>query len=250
NTRYYIIVVAILFINACTSAPSQEPEDKDLGIKINSKNPYYWDYNGKPTMLLGGSVEDNLFQIPNLTEHLELLTSAGGNYVRNTMSSRDSGDVWPFKQREDGHYDLDQWEDEYWRRFEHFLHETAERDIIVQIEVWATFDFYQDNWERNPFNPKNNVNYNTQRSKLDESVDSHPIMAENNFFRSVPAQMSIARVLWFQQRFVDKLLSHSLKYGHVLYCIDNETSVTSDWGKYWANYIQKQAKAVGKEVFT
>jgi len=250
NIRYLICFFAILLINACTSSPSQEPEDKVSGIKTNPDYPSYWDYQGKPTLLLGGSVEDNLFQIANLEEHLELLSTAGSNYVRNTMSSRDSGDVWPFKRLENNLYDLRQWDNEYWRRFEQFLQESAKRDIIVQIEVWATFDFYRDFWELNPFNPKNNVNYNSRRSKLPESVDSHPIFTENNFFRSVPSQMSLAPVLGFQQQFVDKMLSYSLQYGHILYCMDNETSVTSDWGKYWAKYIQKQAKLAGKEVYT
>jgi len=66
------------------------------------------------------------------------LVAAGGNYVRNTMSGRDEGNVWPFLEREDGLYDLEQWNPEYWRRFSTFLEETAQRDIVVQIEVWAT----------------------------------------------------------------------------------------------------------------
>ena len=61
-------------------------------------NPFYWQYKGKPDLLLGGSVEDNLFQITNLEAHLDLLKSVGGNYVRCTMSSRDEGDVWPFEK--------------------------------------------------------------------------------------------------------------------------------------------------------
>lgn len=250
RNSYLISLCAVVVFHACTQAPSQELEPKQEGIKIYQENPYYWEYNGHPTLLLGGSVEDNLFQIPNLEEHLDLLASSGGNYVRNVMSSRDEGNLWPFEQQDDGKYDLNKWNEAYWQRFENFLAETAKREIVVQIEVWATFDFYRDFWEVNPFNPKNNVNYNSRRSKLPETVDSHPTFTENNFFRSVPSQMALAQVLWFQQRFVDKMLEHSLKYGHVLYCMDNETSVTSDWGKYWARHIQKQAKAVGKEVFT
>lgn len=65
-------------------------------IAVFEGNPWYWQYKGEPVMLLGGSVEDNLFQIPDLEKHLDLLASVGGNYVRNTMSSRDPGNVWPF----------------------------------------------------------------------------------------------------------------------------------------------------------
>ena len=45
------------------------------------------------------------------------------------------------------------------------------------------------------------------------------------------------------------MLSHSLKYGHVLYCMDNETSGEEAWGAYWAKYIRKRAEEAGNEVF-
>ena len=42
-------------------------------IRPYSENPMYWQYKGKPILLLGGSKDDNLFQIPDLKEHLDLL---------------------------------------------------------------------------------------------------------------------------------------------------------------------------------
>jgi hypothetical protein len=240
----------VLLISGIISCESGQIQSELKGLTISNDNPSYWEFNGKKTLLLGGSVQDNLFQIPHLTTHLDSLVAAGGNYVRNTMSSRDPGNVWPFVQREDGLYDLEQWNEEYWRRFSTFLGETAKRDIVVQIEIWATFDYYRNQWDVNPWNPKNNINYDVRRSKLSEVVDTHPIYAENNFFRSVPSQMALMRVLDFQQPFVDKILSYSLQYDHVLYCMDNETSVSSDWGKFWAQYIQKKAFLAGKTVYT
>jgi hypothetical protein len=55
-------------------------------------------------------------------------------------------------------------------------------------------------------------------------------------------------VLPFQQRFVDKLLSYTLRYDHVLYCMDNETSGAQEWGAYWAETIKNHAQEAGKEV--
>lgn len=99
-------------------------------IQPSRANPGYWQYRGKPTLLLGGSVEDNLYQVPvteaeawksprvgdgidhdpaeaNLTCQLDTLESIGGNFVRCTMSSRDIGDAWPFEQdAETGLFDL------------------------------------------------------------------------------------------------------------------------------------------------
>ena len=200
-------------------------------------------------MLLGGSDEDNLFQLAGLEEQLDLLAAAGGNYVRNTMSSRDSGDVWAFHlDPATGKYDLRQWNEVYWDRFRKLLELTSDRSIIVQVEVWATFDFYRDNWTKNPFNPENNTNYTVERTKLPVEVKTHPIMCDNPFFWSVPSHHNNMPVLDYQQRFVDKLLSHSLEFDNVLYCIDNETSVTSEWGKFWSWYIRKKAAEKGKQA--
>lgn len=133
---------------------------EQAGISPWSKNPYYWQYNGKPVMLIGGSKDDNLFQIPDLKEHLDEMVAVGANYIRNTMSDRpDKGfEVYPFKKLENGKYDLNQWNDEYWQRFENLLKWTKERNIFVQIEVWDRFDYSRDNWEPHPYNPKNNIN--------------------------------------------------------------------------------------------
>jgi len=239
----------VVFAAALLSVLASATYAQAKRIEIYSANPAYWQYAGKPILLIGGSKDDNLFQIPALKEHLDLLKSVGGNYVRNTMSSRDPGNVWQFR-KVNGKYDMEKWNDEYWKRFENFLRLTQERDIIVQIEVWATFDYYRDIWDVNPFNPKNNVNYTAKQTGLPEKVNTHPTRTENNFFWSVPAERNRKIVLKYQQRFVDKLLSYSLKFGNVLYCMDNETSVTPEWGKYWSQFIKSKAKAAGVSVHT
>jgi hypothetical protein len=219
-------------------------------IRVSEQYPTYLDYNGNPVLLLGGSVEDNLFQVGEVEEHLDLLVASGGNYVRNTMSSRDEGNLWPFHRQEDGRYDLNQWNDAYWKRFDDFLKACEARDVIVQIELWATFDFYRDYWAVNPFNPKNNRNYDTARTKLHTVVPTHPIYRGNPFFWSVPEMDNNARLMEYQRRYVDKLLEYSLSYGNVLYCMDNETSVTASWGRFWASYIKMKARLAGREVLT
>ncbi len=240
-------IVVIVLLAAGGEPPATSGPGK--AIRINRSNPWYWDFGGDPVLLLGGSVDDNLFQIPDLEAHLDLLASVGGNFVRNTMSGRDEGNVWPFKAV-NGHYDLDQWNEEYWRRFARLLKLTAERDIIVQVEVWATFDYYRDCWERNPFNPKNNINYTPQESGLPVEVSSHPTRTDNPFFWSVPAEHRNRVVLKYQRRFVNKMLSYSLQFGNVLYCMDNETAVTAEWGKYWSGHIKRKAEEAGVRVET
>lgn len=224
--------------------------DDSARIQPWSKSPSYWQYKGQPVLLLGGSKDDNLFQIPDLEEHLIAIQAAGGNYIRNTMSDRpDKGfEVYPFKRLPDGKYDLNQWNEEYWKRFENMLRGTAQRDIIVQIEVWDRFDYSRDNWEPHPYNPKNNVNYTYAESGFAEKYPDHPGANKQPFFFTTPKQRNNTVVLKHQQKFVDKMLSYSLSCNNVLYCMDNETSAEEAWGAYWAQYIRGRAAERGQEV--
>jgi hypothetical protein len=158
------------------------------------------------------------------------------------MSSRDEGDAWPFERApETGLYDLEQPGQDYWTRFEHFLNLCAERDIILQIEVWDRFDFARGPWQDNPYNPKNNINYTVEESGLAESIGSHPGQKENAFFHTIPALENNALVLGYQQAQLIELLKRSRPYPNVLYCIDNETNESPEWGKFWSLQIKDQA---------
>lgn len=235
---------------AAAAQPATRVTNADR-IRPYSDNPWYWQYQGKPLLLLGGSKDDSLFQIPDLREHLDALKRAGANYIRNTMSDRqDFGfEVYPFKRLEGGKYDLNAWNEEYWERFSNLLRWTHERDIIVQIEVWDRFDYSTRNWGPHPYNPRNNVNYTFDESGLAEEYPEHPGANRQPFFFTTPAQRDNPVLLKFQARYVEELLRHTLPYPQVLYCIDNETSGEEAWAVYWAGFIRQRAEAAGAEVF-
>ena len=224
----------------------------DRGIEPWAKNPWYWSYRGEPVLLLGGSDDDNLFQWSekDLVAQLDRLAKAGGNVIRNTMSDRkDKGfEVYPFAKRKDGKYDLNAWNDEYWTRFERMLRETAKRRIFVQIEVWDRFDYAADRWEIHPYNPRNNVNYSYEESGFDKDYPDHPGANKQPFFFTTPKQKNNRVVLKYQKRFVAKMLDHALKYDHILYCMDNETSGPEEWSRYWAQFIKDRAAKEKKTV--
>ena len=253
---------------AAAEAASGDEADR---IQPWEEDPRYWQYQGEPVLLLGGSDQDNPFNHPNLSghgveAHLDLLAEAGGNYIRNTMTSRDrivednpffnDDNIYPFHQDPDtGLYDLERFNDAYWERFRDFLDMTAERGIIVQIEIWDRVDYARDHadypavgWSAQPYNPANNINYTAAESGLPEVVDTHPGQRENPFFRTTPEQEDNPLVLAYQEAFVEELLSISLDYGHVLYCISNETNESEHWSGYWARFIRDRAAEAGVGV--
>lgn len=221
------------------------------------ENPRYWSYEGKPVLLAGASDDDNLFQwrAEELTAQLGRLQEAGGNLVRNTMSDRkDKGfEIYPYREIASGKYDLDQWNPEYWQRFDFFLAETAKRNIFVQIELWDRFDFTDHReikyWSANPYNPQNNINYSHWKSGLKPYYFDHPGKNKQPFFFTTPQQRNNKLLLAYQQRFINKVLEYSLKYDHVLYCIDNETKADSEWSEFWAKHVKQVAQQKGKVIY-
>lgn len=227
-------------------------------IDISSENPWYWQYKGETILLLGGSWQDNLFNHPGgLEEHLDVLASVGGNYLRNTMSHRNVGNVFAYERDESGLFDLNRFNRDYWDRFDNFLRLAFERDMIVQIEIWDPWDLYHDHqsfggWSHHPFNPANNINYTSEESGLPNVIEygAVSVPTEHPFFRSVPALENNQIVLRYQQAYVDKLLSISLRYPNVLYCMHNETGEKVEFGDYWADYVRQKAYDEGLIIHT
>lgn len=255
------VVLAIIMFTPLHNAPSQDAvKDANAArIKPYEKNPRYWQLDGEPVLLLGGSKDDNLFQYADVEEHLDLLAKSGGNVIRNTMSARlDHGhEVQAFKQLPNGKYDLDDWNEEYWRRFENCLKLCEERGIVVQIELWDRFD-YTDNksdthWQVTPYNPKNNVNYTYEESGFKANYPDHPARDRQPFFHTVPDtphyQPKYDLIRKYQERYVDKVLSCTLPRKNVLYCMNNETGSPPEWGQHWMRRIEQRAKEAGVDVY-
>lgn len=239
--HYKLCILFLVFVIQFTSISGQETTTinyNSLCIKPYRQTTWYWQYKGEPVVLRGGSDDDNPFQWTGdrLTNHLDLLASVGGNYIRNTMSDRDDGNVYAFKETEKNKYDLNQWNDEYWNRLKFFLDETHKRDIIVQLTLWDQFDIGINNWERHPWNPERNIN-----------LQSGSWEGRKDFYSSV--DRNAKDELSFQAKYIDKLLSICLKYNNILYNINNESSESGEWEDFWAVFIKEKADKAGKEVY-
>jgi len=242
----FLVIVPFIFLIA-KSAIGQGTENltstdqsvnaymQNEAIRPCNENPWYWEYHGEPILLRGGSDDDNLFQWTGkkLTDHLDLLTSVGGNYVRNTMSNRDEGDVSPFEKDSNGKFNLDQWNSEYWERLTFFLDETAKRGIIVQLTLWDQFDL---GGEQDPWTSENNINYS------DEVMED-----DDDFYSSVGSDNKT--LLQYQEKYISRVLSIALTYDNVLYNINNESSEGKVWENYWARFIHSTAAETDRKAY-
>lgn len=220
-------------------------------IQPYSENPTYWQYRGRPVLLLGGSETDSAFQWTGekLTDHLNLLQSVGGNVIRNVLSDRRPDSTKPFLRLEGGKYDLERWNEEYFVRLKTFLEETAKRDIIVHLTLWDPHDHsHKGVWNESPWNPGNNVTYTESQSGL--PLVPPPPYNRFSFYTTVEDDNPV--VLPLQRRFVDRVLAISLEFDHVLYNIMNETWTYvwegSQWERHWAEHIKGRAAERNRSV--
>ena len=122
----------------------------------------------------------------------------------------------------------------------------------LKRNVWDRFDFFREYWETSPWNPGNNVNYSYDQTGFAPRYPDHPSRDRQPFFHSIPSMPHYKKKLDLvrrtPERFVAKMLSYSLEYGHVLYCMNNETSTPAQWGHYWIDFIQGKAAEKGVTV--
>jgi hypothetical protein len=218
----------------------------DSGIEPYDNHSQYWQYEGNPVILLGGTDVDNLFQWPrsDLKSHLDTLKSAGGNYVRNVMSddhdNKVGSEVYAFKEVDSGTYDLNQWNTEYWNRLRTLLEETSKRDIIVGIELWDRHDFEEKSWNVHPWNPSNNKNYTASKTTLNYKGD---------FWDTIPSLQDDQKVLQYQEKFVRRILDITFNYDNVVYIMMNESTKPREWSRYWADFVATEADNAGVTAY-
>ena len=103
-------ILAFVLVASVSAQPALDEPFENARIQPYTENSQYWQYHGEPLLLIGGTHDDNPFNSPSndpmggnerLDEHLDLLASAGGNYIRNTMTHRDVFNVYPYLREPD-----------------------------------------------------------------------------------------------------------------------------------------------------
>ncbi len=86
--RSLLLFAVALLLSWIGMLPTWADDTNADRIQPYAANPRYWQYNGRPVMLLGGSKTDHIFLLDDLKAHLDEMQSVGANYVRCTMTNR------------------------------------------------------------------------------------------------------------------------------------------------------------------
>jgi hypothetical protein len=230
-------LILLFFVTLMVAIAAAQP------LSLHTQNPHYLQYKGKSVVLVTsaehyGAVLNRDF---DFEKYLQTLHAEGMNYTRiftgsyveipgsfgienNTLAPATGSFLAPWKRVEvhgiykgETKFDLSEWNPEFFERLTSFVTLARELDILVEVTFFCST--YQDNyWERNPFNPGNNVN------QLPEKLDRRKSNTLDN-----------GTLTGFQKRLVEKLVTELNGFDNVFYEIQNEP---------WADDPQKAMRTL------
>lgn len=191
-------------------------------IALHPDNPHYFLFRGKPTILItsaehyGAVLNLDFDYIPYLDElharDFNLTRIFIGAYVEpagafnisnNTLAPASGRFICPWARSSRPGYagggnkfDLERWDNTYFRRLNDFCYQASQRDIVVEVTLFCPF--YEDKqWELAPLKASNNVNGVGDVTRTETLTMKHPSL--------VAVQEAMARKVVLELRDFDNI---------------------------------------------
>jgi hypothetical protein len=221
-------------------------------IKLHPQNPRYFQYQGKPTVLItSGEDYGSILNLDfNYHMYLDELQSHGLNHARvfsgiyreipGVSFNIEGNAVAPLKDRyicpwarsgtpgarnEGNLFDLDTWDEKYFDRLKDFMYQAQERGIIIEFVLFCTFYFnYFGNalWEICPLNNCNNINST-------EKVEGYEVH-----------KLQYKRLMGYQEKMVSKLVRELNEFDNLFFEVLNEPwndNIDMEWQEHIVKLI-------------
>ena len=231
-------------------------------VELHPRNPRYFQYEGKPTVLItSGEDYGSILNLDfNYHIYLDELQSHGLNHARvfsgiyreiPGISFNIEGNAnaplkgryicpWarsskPGAEDEGNLFDLDTWDEKYFERLKDFMYQAHERGIIIEFVLFCTFYFNyfgNDLWKICPLNNCNNVNGT-------EKVEGYEVHKLQN-----------KRLLEYQGKMVLKLVRELNEFDNLFFEILNEPwndNIDMDWQQHIVKLIASEEAMLPKK---
>ena len=154
-----------------------------LKIETSRSGKRYLACDGKPLLAFGPGDENRLISENDLAavqRWAKWQHDNGMNLLRAYPTSVPIPNApHPFKMK-DGKWDVDAWNDDYFRNMSRFISILEERGIVLHLQLWQIVYFKEDKperWASNYVNPANNCNewtkaYPSGRDYMNAASDS------------------------------------------------------------------------------
>jgi Cellulase (glycosyl hydrolase family 5) len=200
-------------------------------LRVSEKYPRYFEYQGKPLILLGSGEHYGAVLNPDFDyqQYLNTIAAEGLNYTRiftgqyaesydpgtfgilkNTLGPAKGRLLTPYlRSNEQGYvfggnkFDLTQWDENYWSRLRAFVAAAEQKGIIVEITLFTAL-YSDEGWKSSPLCAESNIN------------------ATENVGKDSAFVLKNEQILAFQTAFVQRIAHELHAFDNVLYEIQNE----------------------------
>jgi hypothetical protein len=222
KSSFCLLLLWCLALSAIAQSPT---------LRLHPANPHYFEYQGKPTVLITSAEHYGAVLNPDFDYkiYLDELAHHGLNYTRiftgayieapdagdfgiekNTLGPKAGRFLAPWKRSNQAGYfyggnkfDLDQWDDAYFARLRAFVALAQRKGIIVEVTMFTSH--YSDaGWKSSPLHVMNNVN------RVDSVSKTQALTLQNG------------NVLRYQENMVRKFVQELNGFPNVLFEIQNE----------------------------
>ncbi len=179
-------------------------------IKVDPDNHHYFNYQGKPTILL--TSDHTYFAVAasdfDYAKFLDKLAEHGMNFTRlypgaHPVNFDNQPHILPWAKDPSGKYNLDAWNHAYFERLHGFIQHAQAKGIIVDVVLFNGFgtdanQTYQWRWVKSPLNRTNNIQC---------------VGAKRDYFCTLeePALVN------YEKAYVRKIVSELNRYENVIY---------------------------------
>ncbi len=230
-------------------------------LRIHSENGrYFTDNSGKAIFLTGSHTWANFQEIGlpgappfDWQGYLDMMVANHHNFIRLWVWEQAQNAAWtqdpvvfsplPYLAvQRNGHtlYDLDRWNEDYFRRLRQRVMQAGEKGIYVSVMLFQGWCLNKtgtpntDPWEHHPFNPANNIN------SVGSQVINH---IQDEEAKGTLHSLRNSDVLARQEAYVKKVLETLNDLDNVLYEIINEGG-TKEWQYHFIRFIKKKESAM------
>lgn len=218
-------------------------------LQLHPDNPHYFLFQGKPAVLIGstehyGAVLNLDFDYVRYLDalrdsHLNLTRTFSGAYVEpvgafhiseNTLAPGPGRFICPWARSAvpgypngGNKFDLSRWDPAYFKRLRDFVAQAERRGIVVEMNFFTPF-YEESMWELSPQKASNNIN------------------GVGNLARTNAYTLQNGKLLYYQERMVEKIVAELKGFDNVYYEICNEPyfgGVTLHWQRHIASVIAR-----------
>ncbi len=225
-----------LWVNPLASAQTM-PQHTGK-VAVYPRNPHYLqDAAGNPVVLIGfGNEQKNrstvLDQLSGKINYQRAFADWSGR--KEDPNAYERGRPWPMVG---GKADMDVWNETYWANLRSYIEDARDRGIVVGLTIWD--GHYGLPGGRAGADSVWQSKYNIQNIQWAYNRE-----ALVNYRNPRPTGGDAERLVYYQRRWIDRLISEIKAYPNVIIELNNEDPLQESWFLWWAQYFKDRGDFV------